>query len=397
VTVRFSARGRLALLHTGLVLAAGAVLVTLTYALMRRNLDDRPRMLAVVGSPDAPSPVPPDSRAALETIDRLHAETLSQLLTQSLIALVVVTVLAVALGWLLAGRVLRPIRTMSATAQRLSAENLSERVPVTAPTDELATLAQTVNGMLDRIQSGVTERDKLLHSLRMFVANAAHELRTPLTTMRTAIDVTLDGQPSAEELRVMAGDVRTAVENSQRTLDGLLTLARSHTGPSRHDPIDLADVAAEIIDASRAHARSHQVELRTDLRPTPIVGDPVLVDRMVTNLIDNAIRYNEIGGTVAITTRATARHAQLRITNTGQHIPSETAAQLFEPFVRGTNKPRTDGGAGLGLSIVRAIVDAHHGQLSSSAPETGGLDITIRIPTPLRGGHANLKIPSRGA
>ncbi|GAA3778102.1 ATP-binding protein [Plantactinospora mayteni] len=383
--VRLAARSRLALLHTGLVLAAGAVLVTLTYVLMRRNLNDRPRMLAIIGSPDAPSPIPADGLAALENVNRLHAETLSQLLTQSLIALAIVTVLAAVLGWLLAGRVLRPIQAISATAQRLSAENLSERVPVTAPADELATLAQTVNGMLDRIQSGITEQEKLLHSLQMFVANAAHELRTPLTTMRTAIDVTLDGQPSTEELLVMTGDVRTAVEHSQRTLDGLLTLARSHTGPSRQHPIDLADVVAGIADASRAQAKSHHVELRTDLRPSPIVGDPVLIDRMVINLVDNAIRYNETGGTIAITTQTTAEHAQLRVTNTGQRIQPDTAAQLFEPFVRGTtNQPRTDGGAGLGLSIVRAVVDAHHGQLSSSAPETGGLDITIRIPTPLR-------------
>ncbi|MFD2763504.1 sensor histidine kinase [Micromonospora eburnea] len=385
MTVRLSARSRLALLHTGLVLAAGAVLVTLTYVLMRRNLNDRPRMLAITGSPDAASPVPADGLAALETVDRLHAGTLSQLLTQSLIALAIVTVLAAVLGWLLAGRVLRPIRAISDTAQRLSAENLSERVPVTTPADELAMLAQTINGMLDRIQSGIAERDKLLHSLRMFVANAAHELRTPLTTMRTAIDVTLDGQPSTEEFLVMAGDVRTAVEHSQRTLDGLLTLARSHTGPSRQHPMDLADVVAGIIDSVKEKADTQHVELRTDLRPAPLTGDPVLIDRMVTNLVDNAIRYNETGGSIAITTDTAAGHAQLSITNTGQRVEPGTANQIFEPFVRGiANQPRIDGGAGLGLSIVSAVVNAHHGQLSSNAPETGGLGIIIRIPTRFR-------------
>ncbi|MFF5219488.1 sensor histidine kinase [Micromonospora sp. NPDC000442] len=381
MTVRLSARSRLTLLHTGIVLAAGIVLVTLTYVLMRRNLDDQPRMLAILGSPDTPSPIPADGAAALETVDRLHAETLAQLLTQSLVAFATVTVLTAVFGWLLAGRVLRPIRAISATARRLSAENLSERVPVTAPADELATLAQTVNGMLDRIQSGMAERDKLLHSLRMFVANAAHELRTPLTTMRTAIDVTLDGQPSTEELLVMAGDVRTAVEHSQRTLDGLLTLARSHTGPSRRHQIDLADVVAGIADAAREQTEKLHIELRTDLRSSPIVGDPVLVDRMVSNLVDNAIRYNETGGTIAITTDTAAQHAHLHIANTGQRIDPDTADQLFEPFVRGTtNQPRTDSGAGLGLSIVRAVVDAHHGQLSSNARPTGGLDIAIRFP-----------------
>jgi signal transduction histidine kinase len=384
MTARLSARSRLAVLHTALVFVAGAALVTLTYVLMRRNLADRPKMLAIIGSPDASSPIPADGVAALASVDRLHAETLAQLLTQSILALAIVTVLAAVLGWLLAGRVLRPVRAISATAQRLTAENLVERVPVTTPADELATLAETINSMLDRIQSGIADRDKLLHSQRMFVANAAHELRTPLTTMRTAIDVTLDGQPSTEELLVMASDVQTAIEHSQRTLNGLLTLARSHTGPSRQQPINLADVVAGIADAVEEQAQTHHLDLRTDLRPSPITGDSILIDRMVTNLVDNAIRYNETGGTITLTTHTAAGHSQLHIANTGQHIEPGTANQLFEPFIRGTtNQPRSDGGAGLGLSIVRAIVDAHHGQLVSSAPPTGGLDITIRFPTPL--------------
>jgi signal transduction histidine kinase len=379
--IRLSARSRLAILYTALVLGAGVVLATLTYILVRRSLDNQPRMLATFGSPDAPSRAPLNSAAALETIDRLHADTLSQLLTQSVLALAIVTLLAAVLGWLVAGRVLRPIRAISTTAHRLSAENLSDRVPVTTPADELATLAETINGMLDRIQSGITDRDRLLDSQRMFVANAAHELRTPLTTVRTAIDVTLDGQASTEELLVMAGDIRTAVEHSQRTLDGLLTLARSQTGPSRQHAVDLADIAAGIVDTVREQAATQHVELRTDLRPAPLTGDPILLDRMVSNLIDNAIHYNEAGGHIAVTTSTAAGHAQLRVTNTGQRVEPDTVDRLFEPFIRGSaNRPRTDGGAGLGLSIVRAVVDAHHGQLASTVPPTGGLDITLLFP-----------------
>jgi signal transduction histidine kinase len=160
--------------------------------------------------------------------ERVRDDAMSALLTQ---AALVVAALAALTGWLVAGRILRPIRAISGTANRLSAENLSERIPVRQPADELAALAATINGMLDRIQHGIAERDRVLNSQRLFVANAAHELRTPLTTMRTAIDVTIDGEPDRAELVAMAGDIATAVETSQRTLDGLLVpLARSQAG-----------------------------------------------------------------------------------------------------------------------------------------------------------------------
>ena len=379
--VSLSARSRLAL-----VLGTGAALAGLTYLLVRRSLDRRPVMLADFRSPGAAAPSPLNSTEALDTIERLRADTLTQLSTQSLIALAVVTTLAAALGWLIAGRILRPIRAISATAQRLSAENLSERVPVTTPADELANLAQTVNGMLDRIQTGVADRDRLLRSQRMFVANAAHELRTPLTTVRTAIDVTLDGRPSTSELLTMARDIRTAVDHSQRTLDGLLTLARSQTGPSRRHGVDLADLAGEIAASATQRAAAQQVELATTLLPAPIVGDPTLLDRMIANLVDNAIRYNQPGGHVTITTDIADGRTVLRIANTGRPVDPDQADRLFEPFVRGPAGVRGDG-VGLGLSIVHAIASAHDGDISCLARPGGGLDISIRFTKPLPG-HA---------
>jgi len=388
--VRLTARGRLTILYTALVLAAGIMLTTLTYVLMRRNLAHR-SVFVQISPTGNPEQLPPGRPNLSDLAEQLQAATLSELLTQAAIALAVVTLLAAVLGWLAAGRILRPIRTISATAQRLSAENLSARVPVSTPSDELATLARTINGMLDRIQRGIAERDRVLDSQRMFTANAAHELRTPLTTMRTAIDVTLDGEPRTAELLTMAGDIRTAIGHSQRTLDGLLSLARSQTGLGTQHSADLAEVTAEILGSvsddliAADDATAQDIALRTDLRPAPIIGEPILLERMVSNLIDNAIRYNHAGGHVTVTTGTTAAQAFLRIANTGPPIVPGEADRLLEPFVRGEGtRTRTDDGAGLGLSIVRAIVLAHHGEITTATRPTGGLDITIHLPGPHR-------------
>jgi signal transduction histidine kinase len=347
MTSRLTARSRLTLLYTGLVLAAGFLLTALTYLLLFNHL----RRLFI-------------------------GQALSKLATQAGPALLMVTALAGLTGWLVAGRILRPIRTISGTANRLSAENLSERVPVRQPADELATLAATINGMLDRIQHGIAERDRVLNSQRQFVANAAHELRTPLTTMRTAIDVTLDGEPDRAELIAMAGDIATAVETSQRTLDGLLILARSQAGPLRRTPVDLAEVAAAAV-ADADKAANGTVTLRADLRPAPASGEPVLLERMAGNLLENALRYNHAGGHVTVTSGTANGHAFLRVVNTGPPVTPEEERRLFEPFVRGAaNGTR---GAGLGLSIVHAVVTAHDGEITSTARPTGGMDIAVHL------------------
>jgi signal transduction histidine kinase len=376
--MRLTARARLTLLLTALVLAAGAALTALTYLLMRQSLGRRAFFTQLDPGGSAPPGAPRSAQELPDLADRMVADTLSALLIQAGLALVVVTGLAVVLGWLLAGRVLRPIRAISATARRLSAENLTERVPLTTPADELSALAGTVNGMLDRIQRGVVERNRILDSQRLFTANAAHELRTPLTTARTAIDVTLDGDPGRAELLAMAGDVRDAVEHAQRVLDGLLLLARSQAGIGAREPADLAGMAAAALDAARQRAR--HLALHVDLRPAPVSGEPVLLDRMVDNLVDNAVRYNRPDGHLAISTGTADGRAVLRISNTGQAIPPDEAQTLLEPFVYGQEaRVRTDG-LGLGLSIVRAVALAHRGQLAVTARPGGGLDVTVELP-----------------
>lgn len=377
--MRLTARSRLALLQTALVLFAGTALTGLTYLMMRRRtvfttLD--PTGPDPAGTPrPTPSPRIEDMH---ELADRMEADTLSALLARAGLALVVVTVLTAVLAWLLAGRVLRPIRAISATAQRLSAENLTDRVPVTAPADELSALSSTVNGMLDRIQRGVAERDQMLVSQQLFTANAAHELRTPLTTARTAIDVTLDGDPSRTELVAMTDDIRAAVEHMQRVLDGLLLLARSQAGLGTQEAIDLADLAAAALDAARP--RTTDLAVHADLQPALVCGEPVLLERMIGNLVDNAIRYNRPGGELTMSTGTAVGRAVLRISNSGKEIPSSEVGALLEPFVRGDgSRVRTDGGLGLGLSIVRAVARAHQGNVLVRARRGGGLNIAVDL------------------
>lgn len=376
--MRLTARARLALLATTLVLLAGVALTALTYVLTWENLRHRAfaTYLDPAGRLPSGSQPPSEERRALN--DRIVDDALSALLAQAGLALVVVTGLTAVLGWLLAGRVLRPIRAISSTARRLSAENLAERVPVTAPADELAELASTVNEMLDRIQDGVAERDRILGSQRLFTANAAHELRTPLTTVRTAIDVTLDGNPSRADLLTMTDDIHAAVTRMQRVLHGLLLLARSQAGIGTYEPVDLADIATGALNAARK--RTRDLAIHTDLRPAPVSGELVLLERMIENLVDNAIRYNRPDGQLALVTGTAGGQTVLRITNTGPTIPPEKAQTLLEPFVRGhETRVRTDG-SGLGLSIVRAVALAHQGQITVTTQPGGGLGITVGIP-----------------
>ncbi|MEV4198319.1 HAMP domain-containing sensor histidine kinase [Micromonospora globbae] len=356
--LRLTARARLTVLYTGLVLASGLVLAGLTYLFMRRRLGQRLVRIDLRG-PDGAVETAPRPEDLLPDLDRLRDATLYELLIQALIALAVVTALAALLGWLVAGRVLRPIRAISATAQRLSAENLSERVPVNEPRDELAALAATVNGMLDRIQAGVA-------SQKLFTANAAHELRTPLTTMRTAIDVTLDGEPSRDELITMAEDIRTAIGKSQRTLDGLLALAHSQAATGRRRLADLSDFVG--------------VPDESNLRPAPVVGDPVLLEMMVSNLVDNALRHNDSEDEIEVETGVEGGEAFLRISNGGPVITPGEAERLLEPFVRGEGGRTGGEGVGLGLAIVHAIVLAHRGRIRLVPRDGGGLCVTLHFP-----------------
>ncbi|HEY3776119.1 MAG TPA: HAMP domain-containing sensor histidine kinase [Solirubrobacteraceae bacterium] len=309
--------------------------------------------------------------------------TLHRLLIEYVIALLVATGIAVVTGWLLAGRALAPLRKITATARRVSGENLGERIALQGPSDELKELANTFDRMLERL-------DGAFESQRHFVANSSHELRTPLAIMRTEIDVALaDPDASVEELRTMGEAVRDTVDRCESLIASLLVLARSEATTGHEEPLDLAELTGDCVTDLSARAQDAAVEIRTDLQEAWIDGDPSLIERMVANLIDNGIRHNEHGGWLSVTTETRDRRVLLRVSNGGERISPDAAAELAEPFRR---LSRSVQGFGLGLSIVQAIAAAHRGDAVLDPRSEGGLEVTVALPV-RAGGAAWLRPP----
>jgi signal transduction histidine kinase len=359
-------------------LVTGAVLLTIGYELVYHNLGHagsyRDEVRRVLGLPPPPPAFAPGSfgaRLADAFRAQLRADALHQLLVEYIVALGAMTIVSVVAGWLLAGRALRPLRDITATARRVSGENLGERIGLKGPADELKQLADTFDGMLARL-------DAAFGSQRHFVANASHELRTPLAIMRTEVDVSLaDPDATVEELRQMGEAVRETVDRCERLIEGLLMLARSEAATGREEPADLAALAADCITDLGARAREADVEVRDDLEPAWTQGEPALLERMIANLVDNGIRHNRPGGFLTVTTRSLGGRVLVTVANSGPRIDPADAERLTEPFRR---LDRGGGGFGLGLSIVRSVVVAHGGTVEIEAPEAGGLVVRIDLP-----------------
>jgi signal transduction histidine kinase len=300
---------------------------------------------------------------------------LHQLLLWSLVGLVGGTGVAGGLGWVIGRRILSPLHKVTDAAQRASQEHLDERIQLDGPNDELKELADTFDDMLNRL-------DLAFASQRRFVANSSHELRTPLTAMRTLIDVAM-AKPTrtTEGLETLVGRVREAVDQSEAIIDGLLTLARSDRGLTNRELVDLEAAALDAIDQTRTAARDSDIGVEANLSAAPIPGDRVLVERLVANLVDNAIRYNVEGGWVRVESGTDNGESYLSITNTGPLVPESKLAYLFEPFTRLGQRVTNDEGVGLGLSIVASVAAAHGGRLETVALPDGGLTITVRFPT----------------
>jgi signal transduction histidine kinase len=302
-----------------------------------------------------------------------------QLLVDSGIALAVVAVLALLTGWLIAGRMLRPIRTITGKARRISSASLHERLALDGPPDELKELGDTLDDLLGRL-------DAAFEAQRQFVANASHELRTPLTRQRALIQVALaDPQANLSSLRAAHERVLASERHLEQLIDALLTLTRSQAGLERTEPVDLAALASQALLPRESQLEERDLDVCTTLDPARAAGDPRLLERLIANLIDNAIRHNRAGGRVDVTTGTREGRAFVSIENTGPTVPPEEIQRLFQPFQRlGSARSRPSIGYGLGLSIVQAIANAHRAELSVCARAEGGLAFDVSLPTDAR-------------
>ena len=370
---RRTVRLRLTFLYGFLFLLSGAGLLAITYALVHNALS----------GPLATSESPPQNASGAivhghspGSLQAQQAADLHQLLVQSVIALAIMTVVSIGLGWLVAGRALRPIRTMTATTRRISERSLHERLALAGPRDELKDLADTIDRLLARLEAA-------FDSQRRFVANASHELRTPVMLTQTLLQVAL-AHPALtlDSLKIACQDAIDTGKEQAQLIDALLTLARSQRGLDHREPFDLADTVHDALGAACKAASAKTAILEATLDPAQVFGDPRLARTLITNLIDNAIRYNHPGGNVEAVTATRAGHALLRVTNTGPPIPGDQIDRLLQPFQRFDEQRNNNrDGLGLGLSIVSAIAAAHNACLSVRPQPTGGLAVEITFPS----------------
>jgi signal transduction histidine kinase len=315
-------------------------------------------------------------------IAAVKGKQLSRLLTESAIALGIMALASIGLGWLMAGRALRPVRTMSTRARGISERNLHERLSLEGPDDELKELAETFDGLLGRLESA-------FESQRGFVANASHELRTPITLERALVEVALaDPHPTVDSLRDTCQRVLVASGQQERLIEALLTLARSQRGLESRGPVDLGAVTAEVVQAVPANG----LQVDAELGDACATGDQAMVERLVANLIENAVRHNQPDGWVSAWTGVREGRPTVEVANAGPRVDDAQLSELLKPFVRavsnGNGNGRGNGGGrlhdghglGLGLSIVQAISEAHGARLSISAPPEGGLRVSVAFP-----------------
>jgi signal transduction histidine kinase len=362
-------RARITLLATGLVAVVAALLLWLAWILAGDSVN---------------APSLPDGTTVIVGGTPVRAEDLTEVLRDSArfrilvagsIAFVCVIGATALLAWTFTGRVLKPLRDVTGTARRLSAESLEERIALRGPRDEVAELADTFDAMLDRLQATFAAQ-------RQFVANASHELRTPLSVIRTELDVTLsDPAADADELRRMAGVVRDATLRAGQLVDALLLLARTDgMGLGALERVDLAAVVGSAWQAVRAEAEGRHLRTSFACAVAPSAGDPALLERVAGNLLENAVRHNVDGGWLDVRTVAGPNWVTLRVSSSGTAVDPERVEELFESFRRGGVDRTAHSGTGLGLAIVRAVVKAHHGTVSAEAVQGGGLTVTVHLP-----------------
>ncbi|HWE32363.1 MAG TPA: HAMP domain-containing sensor histidine kinase [Solirubrobacteraceae bacterium] len=396
-------RWRLTLLYGGLFLICGGALLGVTYALVSHaSVQSQvtvpgPFAIEQAVRPPPNASFPPYAKVTLQKarseIRRLaktntgraailslaaqqRVSDLHQLEIESAIALAIMTLISGALGWVVAGRVLSPLRTITTATRQISEANLHERLAMPGPRDELRTLAATIDGLLERLEGAFDAQ-------RRFVANASHELRTPLTAGQALLEMVMsDPDATLDTFRQTCAQVLEESAQQEELIDSLLALARGQRGIDRREPVALADLAADIIRRRELDAQANGLTLQVSLQPATAAGDRRLLDRLVANLLDNAIRHNIHGGTVSlrVATAADGR-ATLSIANTGAIVPADEVERLLAPFQRmAADRTGPRDGLGLGLSIVAAIASAHGATLDVRPRAGGGLEIALQFP-----------------
>jgi signal transduction histidine kinase len=366
---RLSIRAKLTLVYGGLLILTGTLLLAVTYALVSRRLTpDKPLTIT-----DAPSAI-----AGPTIVRGIRDVTLETVLTQGGIALAVIGAVAIALGWLIAGRLLRPLQRVTETARRIADapaadRGLHERIALTGPHDEIKELADTFDVMLERL-------DHSFDGQRRFISHASHELRTPLTLNRALLEVAVYRRNASVETRQLGETLLEINRQHERLIDGLLLLARSERELAKRSFVDLADLVAHVV----AQLAPGEVTIDTEAGEAPTTGNPVLLERLVRNLVDNAARYNvPKEGWVWVRTRTGPdSEAVLEVSNTGPVVPRYGVPELFEPFhrIETDQLSATTPGAGLGLSIVQAVARAHGGSVHAEPRSEGGLIVTVTLP-----------------
>ncbi|WP_406174330.1 sensor histidine kinase [Streptomyces sp. NBC_00996] len=388
--LRPTIRIRLTLLYGGMFLIAGIMLLSIIYLLAAQalNTGNEPLFKIVGGTAikvtsttcpavDGGNNVPLDefNNAISHCIDQQRQAALDNLLSRSLLALLGLAIIAFAFGYAMAGRVLSPLGRITRTARAVAGSDLSRRIELDGPDDELKELADTFDDMLERLQRAFTAQQR-------FVGNASHELRTPLAINRTLLEVHLSDPGAPTELQQLGKTLLATNERSEQLVEGLLLLARSDNQIVERKPVDLAEVASQAVDQVHAEAEAKGVEIRGERAAAVVQGNGVLLERVALNLVQNAVRYNvPEGGWVEVTTQVQHGHALLVVSNTGPVVPAYEIDNLFEPFRRlRTERTGSDKGVGLGLSIVRSVARAHGGHIVAEPREGGGLVMRVTLP-----------------
>jgi signal transduction histidine kinase len=386
---RYTIRLRLAVLYGGVFLVSGTLLLAIIFLTVRHSSHAEvvsaqgaaarivERHIVGVGPSGSTLSVTPESLTAHQlgaVAVNVNNSDLHQLLLWSIVVLSMMVLASMALGWFLAGRVLRPLQVITTAARELSATNLHERLALKGPNDELRELGDTFDELLGRLESS-------FEAQRQFVANASHELRTPLTLERAILEVTLaDPEANATSLRAACERVLAIGEQQEHMIDALLTLARSERGLERREPLQLDTLTGEVLEERREEADRRGLRLESELEPAPTAGDRQLIERLIANLLDNAIHHNSPHGWVTVATFLDAGAALLTVSNSGPLIEAAEAEQLLQPFRRyGTARTGSGDRHGLGLSIVSAIATAHGATVEVQPLAGGGLRVEVRF------------------